>query len=209
MVRREVVQSPGHGQGVVKRTAAWSGQGRAQNVRQLTLAAVWTGKAVTVLDSCIDLPVVMGLTALAGSALAQNASEGRELAELGFAAVDRHNVGYVNHGDMEAYRDLVFVSMDADDNGKIELPEFLVWDYGFSPLAEERDRVDALETAKKVVFSFWDRNGDGGITETEHRHVIIQDFRRADLDDNMLLTEEEFLNGFSIMVAFRAALRVD
>ncbi len=46
----------------------------------------------------------------------------------------------------------------------------------------------------------------GGIGE--HRHAIILDYRRADLDDNMLLTEEESLGGFSIMVAFRAALKV-
>ncbi len=155
------------------------------------------------------LPLVAGLMMFASGAFAQSASEGKELAELGFAAVDRHGVGHVNHGDMEAYRNLVFVSMDADDNGKIELPEFLLWDYGFAALAEDRDRVDAYETAKKIVFSFWDRDGDGAITETEHRHAIILDFRRADLDDNMLLTEEEFLGGFSIMVAFRAALKVD
>ena len=150
-----------------------------------------------------------GFLAIAGAATAAQASEERELAQVAFSAVDRHGNGYVNLGDMEAYRELVFVSMDGDDDERITLDEFMAWDIGFSVLAEDRDRLVAYETAMKVVFSFWDRDGDGAVSPTEHRHAIIADFRRADLDDDALLTEPEFLAGFSVIAALRAAVGHD
>lgn len=53
---------------------------------------------------------------------------------------------------------------------------------------------------------FWDRNGDGVISRTEHRQSLNFDFQRADTDNDALLTEDEFTGGFSVMVALRAAI---
>ncbi len=155
------------------------------------------------------LALAAALSMVAGASAADSASEGRELAQLAFSSVDQHGNGYVNLGDMETYRDLVFVSMDGDEDERITLDEFLAWDFGFAPLAEDRDRFVAYETAMKVVFVFWDRNGDGAVTPAEHRHAIVADFRRADLDDDALLTEAEFTNGFSVIAALRAAVGSD
>ena len=96
--------------------------------------------------------------------------------------------------------------MDADDNGKVNLDEFLIWDIGMRQYAEERDAVPAFEAALRVVHAFWDRNGDGEITRSEHRQSVLFDFQRADLNNDAVLDQGEFLGGFSINVAIRAAL---
>lgn len=147
------------------------------------------------------------MAALIAPAAALEKSEGRQLAELTFDSVDRHGKGYLHQGDMEATREDVFISIDADDSGSMELPEFLAWGFGFQNIAEEEDRQLAYNTALKVVFSFWDRNGDGKITESEHRKAMLADFDRADVNDNAVLEKGEFLNGFSVLVAIRAALK--
>ena len=59
----------------------------------------------------------------------------------------------------------------------------------------------------KVVYGFWDRNGDGSITEGEHRKAIVADIERADLNGDAVLDKSEFLRGFSVLVAIRAALQ--
>ncbi|MGI9514086.1 MAG: hypothetical protein ACR2OL_14375 [Anderseniella sp.] len=141
------------------------------------------------------------------AANAQKKSEGRELAELGFAAVDAQSKGFAHIGDLEAYRKLVFVSMDANDDKKVDLNEFLGWDYGFHLIAEEQGKKNAYLTSKKVIFHFWDRNGDGFLAPAEHRKAIIADFQRADLNNDAILSKEEFIRNFSIMAAMRAALK--
>ncbi|MCP4303522.1 MAG: signal transduction protein [bacterium] len=154
------------------------------------------------------LSLLIGALVVVGApAIGEEKPEGRRLAELTFEMVDEQGKGSVNLGDVEAYRDLVFVSMDADDDGKITLDEFLAWDIGFEQIAEGTDKVVAHDTALKVVFAFWDRNGDGSISKSEHQRAIAADFQRADLNDDAVLTEDEFLGGFAILVAIRAALK--
>ena len=99
--------------------------------------------------------------------------------------------------------------MDFDDNLRLTYEEFGTWDPGFSVLAEEKGKTDAYVTAIKIVFAFWDRNGDGEITTSEMRHAMNADFRRADINDDAVLTEDEYLKGFAIIVAIRAAFRPD
>lgn len=41
------------------------------------------------------------------------------------------------------------------------------------------------------------------------RHAMIADFRREGTNDDAILTEDEFLKGFTIIVAMKAALRPD
>ena len=141
--------------------------------------------------------------AAAGPLLAEETSD---LAALSFSSVDTHGNGYVSLGDVEAYRALVFTSMDVDGSHSIDRLEFMSWDYGFEPMAAEMGRLTAYETSLKVVFAFWDRNGDGKLDPAEHRHAINADFRRADINDDAVLSEEEFVQGFSIIAAIRVAL---
>lgn len=153
--------------------------------------------------------LIAGCSALAMVTMthAQSMPEGKRLAELTFESVEGSDKGYLDQGDMERMRGLIFQSMDGDGDKKLSLAEYLSWDFGFASLAEETNRALAYETALKVVFSFHDRDGDGAITETEHRKSIMADFRRADLDDDAILTKGEFLGGFSVLVAVRSALK--
>lgn len=145
----------------------------------------------------------------APAAFAEEKSEGKQLAEMSFASVDRGGKGWVHVGDMEAFRSDVFTSMDYDSSNGISLDEFLSWDIGFDSLAEQANKADAYQTAMKIVFAFWDLNNDGVISESEHRKSVAADFARADLNSDAILSETEFLNGLSIMVAIRAAMKPD
>lgn len=140
------------------------------------------------------------------TSIAAQESEGRRLALLAFDSFDTSDRGYIDQGQFINFGSDVFVSMDSNDDTKLSLSEFLGWDYGMSLLAQEKGREAAYETALRVVFAFWDRNGDNSISKTEHRQSLNMDFRRADADNNAVLTEDEFTSGFSVMVALRAAI---
>ena len=148
-----------------------------------------------------EAPVVSGETA--------PASEGQRLARLAFESVDTTGKGYLHTGDVESYRENVFLSMDADESASIEESEFLGWDFGFINEAEALGRRGEYDTALKTVFTIWDRDGDGSITEAEHRFALRADFDRMDINGNSILEEDEFLRGFSVMAAIRSALKVD
>lgn len=136
-------------------------------------------------------------------------TEGRQTAELTFAAIDRNENGFIHQGDLEAFRSDVFASMDTDENGELNYEEFSAWDPGFSAIAAKENKTDAYITATKIIFSVWDRNANDKISEPEMRFAMGADFRRADINDDALLSEDEFLHNFTIIVAMRAALRPD
>lgn len=151
--------------------------------------------------------LILLTAALAVPALASaQTSEGRDLAKLAFKSVDQDEKGYIDQGEFTLFGGDVFVSMDYDENNRISLDEFLSWGFGMELIAEEAGRAEAYETAMRVVFAFWDRNGDTEISKTEYRQSLSADFRRADFNNDAVLTEEEFLSGFSINVAARAAI---
>ncbi|WP_299410900.1 signal transduction protein [uncultured Roseobacter sp.] len=137
---------------------------------------------------------------------AQEENEGHRLAQMAFASLDRADRGFIDQGEFSNFGSDVFVSMDSDQDNRLSLGEFLSWDYGMEPLAREAGREDAYETALRVVFAFWDRDGDGAISPREHRLSLGADFQRADADNDAVLTEDEFTSGFSVMVALRAAI---
>lgn len=132
--------------------------------------------------------------------------EGRRLAELAFQSLDSAERGFIDQGEFTNFGGDIFFSMDGDEDRRITLAEFLNWDFGMSQVAAEAGREDAYDTALRVVFAFWDRNGNGEISQTEHRRSLMADFQRADDDGDALLSREEFTTGFSVMVALRAAI---
>ena len=162
----------------------------------------------------MDLKTIVTFAALTLSGLhpavaGSHASKGLLTAKITFSAIDSTSKGHIDQGDLHDYSFQVFVSMDSDDNDRLTYQEFEAWDPGFSLIAEEKGKADAFVTAKKIVFAFWDRNDDGELTRSEMRHAMNADFRRADVNDDAILNEREFLRGFSIMVAMRAAIRPD
>lgn len=157
------------------------------------------------------LAIAIGISTCAFAQAVTEADKpaGRLTAELTFSSIDTAEKGFIHQGDLEEFRSVVFSSMDYDDSSKLTYQEFSAWDPGFSSIAEEEGKSEAYTTATKIVFAFWDRNGDGEITEAEMRFAMNADFRRADLDDNGVLSQTEFIQGFAVIVAMRAAIRPD
>ena len=154
--------------------------------------------------------LLVASVAIAGPAIAQDTkTAGQRLAEDIFASIDESGKGYIHLGDMERFRSGVFAGMDHDGDLKVTYGEFAAWDPGFAWIAGEEGSPDAFATATKIIFSFWDRNADFVLTEAEMRFAVNADFRRADIDDDAVLTQAEFLQSFGIIVAMRAAIRPD
>lgn len=154
----------------------------------------------------MTLMAATAMLAMPLTGMAEEPNEGRRLAEMAFAGIDTSGRGYIDMSEYLRFGADVFVSMDQDESESIDLAEFMDWDFGMAFVAEDRDAVQAYETALRVVFAFWDRNGDGQITSAEHGQSLVLDYQRADTDRDGELTQDEFLSGFSIMVALRAAL---
>ncbi len=152
------------------------------------------------------LSIMVSATVTLPTAASSQETPGLQLARQAFASIDTADRGFIDQGEFANYGSDVFVSMDADDDSKLSLSEFLSWDYGMRPLAAEQGREAAYETALRVVFAFWDRDGDGKISEREQRLSLDADFQRADEDKDALLTEDEFVLGFTVMMALRAAI---
>ena len=157
------------------------------------------------MPNIFTIGLVTAALAVPVTAIAQT-GEGRDLARLAFKSVDQDERGFIDQGEYTNFAGDVFVSMDYDENSKLSLDEFLSWGFGLEQVAEKAGRADAFETAMRVVFAFWDRDGDTQITKTEFRQSIAADFRRADFNNDAVLSEEEFLSGFSINIAARAAI---
>jgi Ca2+-binding EF-hand superfamily protein len=147
---------------------------------------------------------ILGTSALA------NAEENlavKEIEEGAFASIDTLNRGYVTIGALSRYRNLVFASMDANNDNRVSLQEYLEWGFGGSLIAEEAGKMDAYTAARKVIFFYRDRDGDEQLTEAEFRVSTINDFRRADLNNNGRLEKDEFTKQFAEFGALRFAVK--
>ncbi|MEM0898401.1 MAG: signal transduction protein [Pseudomonadota bacterium] len=153
----------------------------------------------------LSASIILGL---ANTSLAQTPcpTAGCELAETIFGSIEDNPDGNVDLGEFVAFGKTVFTSMDTDENASISFAEYGEWDPGFEVLAEEAGREDEFETAKKILFAFWDRDGSKTISQQEFHQAMTVDFRRADIDQNAFLTRDEFLLGYIVNVAYRSAL---
>jgi Ca2+-binding EF-hand superfamily protein len=143
---------------------------------------------------------------LAAPAMAQDPSQGRDLAALSFVDSDRDGDARLTPEELEAQSDRVFVSMDSDEGGTLSEQEFLSWGFGMSNLADESGTRQSHDTALRIVFDLWDRDNDGAVTEAEQSEGIASSFAYADLDADGALAEDEFLQGFIVNLGMRNAL---
>ncbi len=148
------------------------------------------------------------LLALPSAGLAQSDAQtpGRELAELIYGSIEDNPNGAADMGEFVNFGQDIFASMDTDESGSIDPVEFTEWDFGFNFIAEDEGQERAYQTAQKVLFAIWDHDGDGKIERREYHKSMVWDFRRADTDDDAFLTREEFLSGYVVNLAYRAAL---
>ncbi len=142
----------------------------------------------------------------AGLTQSGEATPGRELAELIYGSIEDSPTGTADLGEFVSFGETIFSSMDYDESGSVDLSEFTEWDFGFNFIAEDERQERAYQTAQKVLFAIWDHDGDGEIARREYHKSMVWDFRRADTDDDAFLTREEFLMGYVVNLAYRAAL---
>lgn len=155
------------------------------------------------------LVAVCGIAlALPGLALAQNEgpTPGRELSELIYGSIESNPSGSVDLGQFVEFGDTIFVSMNTDQNVSVDIDEFFQWDFGFNFIAADDGEQRSYEAAQRIVFAMWDHDADGQIERSEYHKSMLWDFRRADLNDDAFLTRDEFLQGYIVIRAYRAAI---
>lgn len=96
--------------------------------------------------------------------------------------------------------------MDYSEDKVVDFTEFSDWDFGFNFIAQDVGQEHAYLAAQKIIFAVWDRDGDRTINRREYRKAMIWDFNHADINDDALLTKDEFLDGYIIIKAYRAAI---
>ena len=138
-------------------------------------------------------------------ALADVQGEARDLSAAVFANIDENSNGSVDRQEFLLGSPNFFVSIDGDDSGAISMEEMTGWDFGFANLAEKSNRQAAYTTALKTSFIFLDANGNNEISKGEWRLLQSDGFFRSDADNNGILTVDEFVDGFPLLVAIRSA----
>lgn len=155
--------------------------------------------------------IISTLAAIAVSATAavadmQAQGPGKELALRVFGSMEANQNGMIDMGDFTNFGKAIFVSMDYDDNESITFDEFTSWDFGFNFVAEDAGAESRYRVAQRILFGLWDRDADGEIGKSEYNRSMVDDFRRADLNNDAFLTEEEFTTAYIVGRAYRAAI---
>lgn len=155
----------------------------------------------------ITLAIAAGaLSATAAFADMKAEGPGKELALRVFGSMEANQNGMIDMGDFTSFGDDIFVSMDSNDDANITFDEFTSWDFGFNFVAEDAGAQDRYRVAQRILFSLWDRDADGEISKSEYYRSMVDDFRRADLNNDAFLTEEEFTTAYIVGRAYRAAI---
>lgn len=144
------------------------------------------------------------IAGLAGPSSVYAWESGRELSSVVFSSIDTSGNGVLNFGEVTDMAESIAVSVDTNDNKQMNLEEFMAWDFGFAYLAEKDGGGDVFQAVKRVMFAVADLGNDGAIDERDWRLNTRWNFERADIDSNGLLTESEFLNGWTPIVMMKA-----
>lgn len=143
------------------------------------------------------------------SAQSTEATPGKILAEEIFGSINdgsNNSPSAIDMGTFVKFGNNIFRSMDYNEDKAVNFKEFSDWDFGFNFIAQDADQLHAYQAAQKIIFAVWDRNGDSSINRREYHKAMTWDFTRADTNDDALLTKAEFLDGYIIIKAYRAAI---
>ena len=141
-----------------------------------------------------------------GAPAIADTSDWKDLSGLAFQSIDADENGNLSASEFSSFGEDVFHSMDSDASGALSLGEFYNWGFGMHNVAEDAGQSPAFETAMRVVFALWDRDGDNNVSGEEYRQSLDLEMMRADLDEDSVLSEAEYLAGFSIVAAAQAAI---
>ncbi|MFQ6549070.1 hypothetical protein AADZ90_014030 [Aestuariibius sp. 2305UL40-4] len=147
--------------------------------------------------------LAMGLAPMAAHA---ERDPGRAIAELFATQMDADRDGVLEDGEVIAFSEAVFSSMDIDGSGGLTFEEMRDWEHGMADLATFRHREEAFDASIGMAFALFDRDRDGLISPAEYKAGVRIAAGLADGDKNGTLTVNEYLDGFIFNVAMRTAL---
>ena len=145
------------------------------------------------------------LSLLAGPVLALD-TELEQLNRTVFDSIDLNGDDRLSLREVDLFRQTVMLSQDYDDDGVVTAEEHLEWDMGWRFLAETRRALDALASARRVVFDAWDRNGDEALDQNEQTLSQTSDFYSAAGQSDRPLTFEQFTTNLRIIAAMNDAV---
>ena len=134
------------------------------------------------------------------------ADAARAQAQLIGNAMDTNDDQLISQNEMEMFGGTVLTLIDTDEDGKITRDEQAAFQLGMVEIADFRERRQAYDTAKAIVFDIFDRDSDGVISREEHMTGYRRAHSFADFDEDGQLSMSEYLNGFIFNIALRNAL---
>lgn len=129
---------------------------------------------------------------------------GRDLSDVHFADIDTSGIGLLDLGEVSAMAESIAYSADGDENDKISLDAFMALDFGYAYLADQEGAAEPYAAVKRVILAVPDLDGDMELDAREMRLGTRWSFERAGFDGNAMLTESEFLNGWTPIVMLKA-----
>jgi Ca2+-binding EF-hand superfamily protein len=108
-----------------------------------------------------------------------------------FDSIDENGDGAIAVKEAAAWHDIVFVTMDADDNGALTFEEYMEVRMG-AGAGKNPERQQARQEQKAARFPEMDANGDGTLSRQEFMAGGESHLMAADSDGDGQVSFEEF-----------------
>ncbi|MEO0329788.1 MAG: hypothetical protein AAF217_14465 [Pseudomonadota bacterium] len=155
-----------------------------------------------------DLVVLLSVVALSTISVAKDSmaqDTANELSAVTFSSTDTNEDKELSLSELTEMAMNIAISMDSDDDLIINKSEFMEWDFGFHYLAEEKGDGDRYAAVKRVMFAVQDLDSGGSINPRELRINTYWSFLRADLNNDRVLSEAEYLKAWMPILMMKAA----
>ena len=107
--------------------------------------------------------------------------------------IDADGDGLVQEAELAAWRETVFLTMDADGDDALAREEYMAVQLGRGADPEVRGpRYDEMQAAKAAEFDVMDDDGDGSVPRDAFIAYAVEQFDEADANDDGALSAPEF-----------------